>query len=88
MVELSLFEKFPPRRNIYALDQDRDNIFDKMLLANIPIYDYTASGNPQAGELRIFQLNDDVIVDSGELSGVRQYLLGFRGRYLEKFKKN
>lgn len=90
-VEIDLFERYPARRNLYAMDDDKDTLMEYLTLAVIPIYDFTTAGKPQVGELRLYTLSnpggDESIEDGGEESGLRQEKIVFPGRYLEKFTK-
>ena len=84
-LNFNLFERHPPRQNIYWVEAIRKTIFEYVHLKSIPINDYGTSGNPLAGELRMIEIVNDSEIGGGKASGLRQWNMNFRGNFLFKY---
>jgi hypothetical protein len=85
LIVVNLFERYPPRSNVYKLSQDREEVIESIMFADIPVYDYSTAGNPKVGIIQVREIVDDVEIDGGRLSGIRQWNLVFSGRYVESW---
>ena len=74
----NLFEKHPPRTNLYQLETVHDNIMSDIYLQDILIYDHDTAGNPRVGNVRVLEVTNDGLIDGGEVSGLKQHNLTFR----------
>jgi len=85
LVNVNLFEKYPARKNIYQLDKDKEMVLEALFFQDIPINDYDTAGNPQRGLLQVREIINDLEIDGGEESGIRQWNILFGGRLTEKW---
>lgn len=85
LIVINLFERYPPRLNVYKLAQDRETVVEAILFTDIPVYDYSTGGSPQVGLIQVREIVDDLEIDGGRLSGIRQWNIVFSGRYVESW---
>lgn len=84
-LNFNLFEKFPFTKNMYSFTNLRKNILEYVYQKFVPVFDYSVSNAPLVGEVKIQEILNDSLVDSGEVNGVRQWNINFLGRFLSSF---
>lgn len=84
-LNFNLFERYPPRKNIYWVEAMRKVVFEYFNLKAIPINDFDTVDNPLVGEMRIMAITHDGEIDGGRASGIRQWNMNFHGRILFKY---
>ncbi len=85
LFNINLFEKYPPRQNMYRLDEDKEIVIEAFHFADIPIRDYDTSGDPQKGLIQVREIISDLEIDSGQGTGLTQWNLIFGGWMTEKW---
>lgn len=81
----NLFEPRPARRNIYRRHDLRKAVLEWVYLSSIPIHDYDTSGDPEVNRVRVLEIVNDGEVDSGVVSGLRQWNMTFAAKSTQKY---
>ena len=69
----------------FDFDKDKEMVLEALFFQDIPINDYDTAGNPQRGLLQVREIINDLEIDGGEESGIRQWNILFGGRLTEKW---
>src|SRR3990167_2172183 len=73
LLNINFFEKYPPRKNIYQLDRDKEIVLEALFFQDIPINDYDAVGSPRRGLLQVREIINDGEIEGGQDTGLRQW---------------